>query len=86
MELTHSVRRSRPEQLPDVALTLAKISTYEVDATVRHLASIIDAEMTVALHVATALIVLGDECQGFITYDPSTAKVATRHHLPVLAP
>ncbi len=84
--LTRLVRRKHPEHCADVALTLAKISTYEVDALVRQVASVIDAELAPAFHVATATIVLGEQCQAFITYDDATSKAAAAHHLPVFAP
>ncbi len=84
--LTKLVRRQYPEQIAEVALTLAKISSYEVDDLVRKVASAVDAELDIALHVATATIVLGDQCQAFITYDEATGNAAARHHLPVLAP
>lgn len=84
--LTRLVRWEHPEHLAEVALTLGKISIYEVDDLVRKVASVIDADLAAALHVATATIVLGEQCQAFITYDEATSKAATKHHLPVLAP
>lgn len=39
VELTHTLRRTQPDQVPQIPALLAKISTYEVDELVRRVAA-----------------------------------------------
>ncbi len=85
VELTHTLRRTQPDRVPQIPALLAKISTYEVDELVRRVAAgTPDATLSSALHVATALVVLGAQAQAFVTYDPAVARTATLVRLPVV--
>lgn len=77
---------------PVGASLLRRVSRYEIDADVRVAAAVIGGRagtnigLDTAIHVGTALVVLGDTCTGFATTVPERAAVASRHHLPLLRP
>lgn len=43
-------------------------------------------DLSTAVHMATALVVLGEQCRGFATAAPHRAAVAKTHGLAVLSP
>ena len=91
VQATAELRCHHPERLVDLPHVLAGTSRYALDAPVRHLAGILAGHpggpplpWPAAVHVATALVVLGPHAAAFVTDDPATARAATARHLPVL--
>lgn len=87
VEAASTLRREHPGRVHHLPRTLAAINRYALDDTVRTLAGALASStttsVTAAVHVATALIVLGDDTRAFVTFDPGTARAAAARHLPV---
>jgi predicted nucleic acid-binding protein len=87
-ELMRAVRRSAPDRAPNArtvldAIILLKASTEVFDAAGR-----LDPDIMRsldALHLASALE-LGDDLDGFITYDDRLAEAARAQGMTVIAP
>lgn len=89
VELGRALRRTEPDLLSAVPAVLARLYRCEIDATVRATAAAFSdpALRTLdALHLATALVVLGDELTGFVTYDQRLLESAQDRGLPAVAP
>lgn len=90
VEVFAAVGRDHPDLLVHVPRTLAAVSTCVLHAPVRHLAGVLGAhpstrlDPAVAVHLATALVVLGREAEAFVTHDPATAAAAAARGLRVL--
>jgi len=85
VEATGRLRREHPELLVHLPAVLRATSRYEVDPDVRTLAGALAGKVGIAaaIHVATALVVLGESTEAFVTDDDATATLAAEHHLPV---
>lgn len=87
VEAAALLRTSAPELLVHLPGVLRSVSRYELEPAVRALAAQLSSTtVSTAVHVATALTVLGADVEAFITYDRVTADAAVEHGLPVLAP
>ena len=89
VELGRALRRLEPELLSGVPGLLARLYRCEIDATVRATAAAFcdPALRTLdAVHLATALVVLGDELTAFVTYDQRLLADAQDRGFPVAAP
>jgi predicted nucleic acid-binding protein len=89
VELGRALRRTEPELLSSVPALLARLYRCEIDATVRATAAAFSdpAPRTLdAIHLATALVVLGDELTAFVTYDQRLLTSAQDRGFPVATP
>ena len=89
VELGRALRRTEPHLLSDVPALLARLYRCEIDATVRATAAAFSdpALRTLdAIHLATALVVLGDELTAFVTYDQRLLVSAQDRGFPVATP
>jgi hypothetical protein len=88
IEVMRAVRRSTPDRAVAARSSLSRIELIEVTDEVRSRAIAVDpvAVRTLdAIHLATALV-LGDECDGLVTYDQRLAEAAGRVGIDVIAP
>lgn len=91
VEAAATLQREHPEHVAHLPRTLAATHRYALDDAVRTLAGAIagrtPASTSAAIHVATALVVLGRDATAFHTLDPATARAAAAaaRHLPVPA-
>lgn len=89
VEVASALRRADPELLVHLPRTMATVATCALTVPVRHLAGVLgghpDTQLdpTVAVHVATALVVLGRDAEAFISHDPATARAAAARGLRV---
>ncbi len=88
IELHRALRVNSPDLLPLCTAMLGRVNRYEVDREVRLVTASFgpDVSTTSAVHVATALVVLGERAEAFVTYDRDLAVVARSCGLPVRAP
>jgi uncharacterized protein len=89
VELGRALRRTDPELLSGVPALLPRLYRCEIDATVRATAAAFSdpALRTLdAIHLATALVVLGDELTAFVTYDQRLLASAQDRGFPVATP
>jgi uncharacterized protein len=89
VELGRALRRTEPELLSGVPALLARLYRCEIDATVRATAAAFsDPTLRTldAIHLATALVVLGDELAAFVTYDERLLASAQDRGFPVATP
>lgn len=89
VELTRALRRTEPDLLSAVPGLLGRLYRCEIDSVVRLTAAAL-TEPTLrsldAIHLATALAVLGDELTAFVTYDQRLLEHARAHDLPTENP
>lgn len=89
VEVSAAVRLDHPELLAHLPRTMAPVARCALDSTVRDLAGVLGGYAatrlapTVAVHVATALVVLGRDARAFVTYETATADAATARGLRV---
>ena len=89
VEMGRALRRTDPELLSGVPALLPRLYRCEIDATVRATAAAFSdpALRTLdAIHLATALVVLGDELTAFVTYDQRLLASAQDRGFPVATP
>lgn len=87
-ELLRAVRRLAPERLVQAREVLESLTLMEVTTELFEEAGLLDPAIVRsldALHVATALS-LGDEVEGFVTYDDRQTEAAQANGLKVVAP
>lgn len=85
VEAAGRLGREHPELLVHLPAVLRATSRYEVDPDVRTLAGSLAQRggIAAAVHVATALVVLGENVEAYVTDDDATAALAAEHYLPV---
>ncbi|GAB2930420.1 hypothetical protein GCM10027047_28700 [Rhodococcus aerolatus] len=89
VEVPALLRETHADALPHLPRTLAAVSRCVLSDTVRHLAGVLGSHPdtrlgpTVAVHVATALVVLGRDAEAFVTHDPVVARAAAARGLRV---
>jgi predicted nucleic acid-binding protein len=89
VELGRALRRTEPDLISAIPALLARLYLCEIDATVRATAAAL-SEPTLrtldAIHLATALVVLGDDLTAFVTYDQRLLSSAQNRALPTVTP
>lgn len=87
-ELMRAVRRASPQRVVVARAALDSLTLIEATTAIFESAGRLEPPLLRtldALHLATALD-LGDELQGFVTYDERLADAARAHGLAVVAP
>lgn len=88
IEVPRAIRRLVPSLLPKVPPVLGALARFEIDGNVRTVAGSFPQRTLRSLdavHLATALE-LGDELQGFVTYDRRLLAAAADVGLPTVSP
>ena len=89
VEVPAALRRDHPGALEHLPRTIASVARCALSSPVRDLAGVLGGhpdtrlDPTVAVHVATALVVLGRDAQAFVTYDTASAGAAAARGLHV---
>ncbi|PVZ11044.1 type II toxin-antitoxin system VapC family toxin [Actinomycetospora cinnamomea] len=89
VELGRALRRTEPDLLSAVPAVLARLYRCEIDASVRTTAAAFtDPTLRTldAIHLATALVVPGEELTAFLTYDQRLLAAARERGVPTQAP
>lgn len=89
VELARALQRTEPDLLSAVPALLGRLYRCEIDDVVRSTAAAF-TDPTLrsldAIHLATALAVLGKELTGFVSYDQRLLASARHHELPTESP
>jgi len=87
-ELVRAVRRVAPDRMTQARIVLDSITLITVDTETFEQAGRLEPALLRTLdsvHLAAALQ-LGDDLEGFVTYDDRLAEAARWHGVPVFAP
>jgi uncharacterized protein len=87
-ELLRAARRVSPDLVLRARSVLDAITLIQLSTTTFESAALLDPALLRsldALHLAAALE-LGDDLEGFVTYDDRLAESARHHGIPVVAP
>ncbi|HEY5221649.1 MAG TPA: type II toxin-antitoxin system VapC family toxin [Microbacteriaceae bacterium] len=87
-ELLRAVRRAAPDRVTQARTVIASITLLEVTTAIFEEASRLDPAILRsldAIHLAAALA-LGDDLDGFVTYDDRLAQAAAANGIQVIRP